>query len=200
MRRLALSGKRFSRWTVLAYHHTTSGRAYWLCCCDCGTERTVYGMSLTRGVTQSCGCWRREVSVGLGKMRKGSTGNRGATRTHGEAIARTAEYRTWLSMHERCRNKDRADYGGRGITVCERWSSYDNFLTDMGRRPSPSLSLDRIDNDQGYGPDNCRWATKLQQQQNRRKFARIDRFTTSELLTEIARRNTDPAIYLSHPG
>ena len=198
-RKIDLSGRRFFRWTVLS---RDEGR-YWFCKCDCGTERAVHQSSLSRGVTQSCGCWRQEVSRKMMQEMVGQPGwrgNNGATRIHGEAIARTPEYRTWISMHERCRNKDRADYGGRGIAVCERWKSFENFLADMGRRPSKLLSLDRIDNDLGYSPDNCRWATKKEQQVNRRKFARIERFTIDELLAEIARRPVCCIPYLSLPA
>lgn len=192
MRRLDLTGKRFHRWTVLAYAETRDQRAYWRCCCDCGTEKIINGANLLRGLSQSCGCWRAEVSIQNGRSRKGSDGNRGATRQHGEAINRTPEYRTWLSMHERCRSPQSQkwiNYGGRGIRVCERWNSYENFLSDMGRRPSPVHSLDRIDNDGNYEPSNCRWATKKQQVDNRRTFGRIEKFTDEQLQKELNRRS-----------
>jgi hypothetical protein len=135
---------------------------------------------------------RSEISIRLGRATKGSKGNRGATRKHGEAIARTSEYKTWDSMRHRCRHKARADYGGRGIMVCKRWDSFENFLADMGRRPSKQHSLDRINNDGNYEPDNCRWATKKQQAENRRKFGRIEKFEDKELLRELARRRSLP--------
>jgi hypothetical protein len=197
MKKLDSSGRQFFRWAVLSH---SKGR-YWHCRCECGTERAVHQSSLLRGVSQSCGCWRREVSVALGLATKGGNGNRGRSRKHGEAVARTPEYRTWVSMHERCRNPDRADYGGRGISVCERWKSYDNFLAEMGRRPSKLHSLDRYpDNDGDYEPGNCRWATKKQQVDNRRKFGRVETFTSEELLAEVSRRNIDAAGLLSLPG
>lgn len=97
----------------------------------------------------------------------------------------------WLAMRNRCNNPREpryADYGGRGIGICERWSSYENFLADMGARPSPQHSLDRIDNEKGYGPDNCRWATTAQQRANQRPRKRIDQFTEEELMNELKRR------------
>lgn len=92
---------------------------------------------------------------------------------HGYAIRsqpKSVEYDTWVSMRSRCRNPNRADYeyyGGRGIKVCERWDSFENFLSDMGERP-PGTSIDRIDPDGDYEPGNCRWATKVEQRHNRR--------------------------------
>lgn len=195
-----LTGKRFGRWTVLK---RLSGR-YWKCRCDCGTETHVYNSSLISGVSTSCGCRRIEVSTELGRATKGGNGNRGATRKHGEAIERSAEYRVWLSMRWRCNpiNKEKApNYGGRGIKVCERWDVFENFLADMGRRPSKLHSLDRIDNNGNYEPSNCRWATKKEQVDNRRKFGRIERFNDDELVREMTRRGLpfSPAIdgYLS---
>ena len=90
---------------------------------------------------------------------------------HGHARDRTTEYHIWAGMIKRCRNpkcKAFENYGGRGITVCDRWNDYVAFLADMGPRPSPSHTLDRIKNDEGYGPDNCRWATWIEQARNRR--------------------------------
>ena len=94
-------------------------------------------------------------------------------RTHGESLcgSNTVEYRAWCRMRARCNNPKQRDYryyGARGIKVCERWNDYRNFLADMGRRPSPKLSLDRIDNDGHYEPGNCRWTTQSEQVRNQR--------------------------------
>lgn len=132
------------------------------CRCNCG-EATVVALShLRSGQVSSCGC--------LGKERR-----QAANLVHGEASNKTssAEYRTWAKMIERCENPkviNFANYGGRGIRVCERWrSSFEAFLADMGRKPSPKHSIDRYpDNDGNYEPTNCRWATAKQQRANRR--------------------------------
>lgn len=111
---------------------------------------------------------------------------------HGESKHwQTAEYRAWMGMRARCRNPRRAcyaRYGGRGITICDRWEVYENFLADMRRKPSPTHSLDRRDNDVGYTPDNCRWATPLEQSQNRRHVTRVSIGGVSLLLREWAER------------
>ncbi len=123
------------------------------CVCECGAESTVRLSSLQKGVSRSCGC------VGRSKAHA-------ATRTHGDKG--TAEYRAWCGMKERCKHVQ--GYKGRGITVCDRWaSSYETFLQDVGRRPSPKYSLDRIDNNGNYEPGNVRWATRSVQQRNTRK-------------------------------
>lgn len=126
---------------------------------------------------KSCGCYRREI------------GDR--TRTHGQSKSR--EFAAWSNMLDRClnqRNGDYANYGGRGITVCDRWrESFENFLADMGQRPSPAHSLDRIDNDGPYAPGNCRWATAdTQRQNNRQRVVYIEHAGERLPLTAWARR------------
>ena len=161
MRTPIASGDRFGRWVVLSYAGKDKSRAsQYLCHCDCGTERIVTVTRLNNGTSRSCSC------LGLEKAHA-------AIFRHGHARndKRSSEYTAWDSMVRRCtntRNSRFGDYGGRGITVCERWLKFENFLADMGERP-PGLTLDRRNNDGNYEPGNCRWATRKQQQVNRRQ-------------------------------
>lgn len=159
-----ITGKRFHRLVALARIPTFTGKTLWLCRCYCGNEGVVEAGNLKSGATKSCGCLKREQMATLGMK----------NRTHGEA--RSPEFRAWYGMKQRCyHEKDNRYllYGARGITVCDHWrNSFDNFLSDMGRRPSDVHSLDRINNDGNYDPSNCRWATRSQQNRNRRPFTR----------------------------
>lgn len=158
--KIDLSGVRVGRLLVIEYSDSDDGRKAWKCLCDCGNYVEIRGANLRSGKTKSCGCFKREqMAEGIGK-KHGMYGSR--------------ENKSWSTMLERCTNpnaKSYSDYGGRGITVCERWRSFDNFFADMGPRP-PGTTLDRKDNAKGYEPGNCRWSTSAEQQNNRRNSRR----------------------------
>lgn len=149
-----VTGMKFGRLTVAGYvgQPPNDNGSRWLCFCECGGETITRSTSLKSGKTISCGCAQLD-----------------AAETHGDS--NSSEYRTWAAMKSRCYNpaaKYFEHYGGRGIKVCDRWrNSYENFLSDMGRRPSSRHSLDRINNDGNYELANCRWTIQTIQIRNR---------------------------------
>ncbi len=158
-----MTGGRFGRLTVLSRAETSQGKkARWVCQCDCGNTKTIDGYKLRTGHTQSCGCFHSEISAKMLTI-------------HGQSA--TPAHVSWRSMIQRCIDPNSTSYpryGGRGITVCDRWlESFENFLSDMGERPE-GCSLDRVDPDKNYEPSNCRWSTNEEQANNKRNNQLIE--------------------------
>ena len=157
-------GKVFGRLQVLSRNQ----KDYWKCVCNCGNTSVIVrsGKLLRNGQSKSCGCLQKENAI------RQSLNNTGVPKTHGKT--RTPEYRVWVNMKARCLDPNSQaykNYGGRGISVCERWKeSFETFLRDMGERPSDKYSLDRTDNDGDYEPSNCKWVTAKEQANNRRGY------------------------------
>lgn len=151
-------GRKFGRLTVVGRTTGDCGQTLWRCRCDCGKTIERQGGPLLSGNTRSCGCLRSDLLTSHGVLAKGAKP--------------TATYKVWKGMKGRCYTRTSsgyAGYGGRGITVCERWrNSYENFLADMGERPSLAHSIDRINGNGNYEPSNCRWADAATQNANRK--------------------------------
>lgn len=174
-------GTTFERLTVIAAVAST-GKTLWLCRCQCGEEKTVRADHLRAGRTRSCGCLSSTATAAR---------NVEATK-HGHSVGGVSPtYRSWQSMRTRCLNPNSdqwPDYGGRGISICERWSSFENFLADMGER-LPGMSIDRWPNHNGnYEPGNCRWATMSQQENNKRGNVTINYGGETLTVAEWAKR------------
>jgi hypothetical protein len=159
--------QKYGRWCVLDSPHIRVGEKYYLLCqCECGTIRKILKTSLKSGKSKSCGCFQREVaSTIIAKL----------TQTHGQSKKNnwSKEYRCWTCIKTRCINPNSRgyhNYGGRGITICKEWeNSFEQFFQDVGIAPSKNHSLDRIDVNGNYEPNNCRWATYQEQMRNIRK-------------------------------
>jgi hypothetical protein len=165
--KIDLSGKRFGRWNVL----NRQAGSFWVCKCECGTEKIVAGNMLTLGKSVSCGCYAREINT-----------------THG--MEGTKTYNVWAGMKQRCQNEKYhgyARYGGRGVKVCKKWQTFEGFFEDMGEKPE-GTSIERVDNDGNYKLGNCIWAPPKVQIRNRSNTKKI----TGESVASIAERTGIP--------
>lgn len=179
-----LAGKKMGRWTVIRRSTDVpsgSGKhARWECRCECGAERTVNSAMLLKGRSASCGCLQAE-KVTERNIRHGMYGTR--------------VYEVWNGMLDRCNNKNHkhyASYGGRGIKVCDRWQTFDNFMADMGEPPA-DLTIDRWPNNDGnYDPGNCRWATNEMQQNNKRNNRFVEIGGARQTIAQWARQTGLP--------
>lgn len=174
-----LTGRKFGRLVAMNYSGSCPSGALWNCVCECGKSKTASACHLKSGHTKSCGCFQAERRVQT-------------HRTHGKS--NTSIHAVWKGMLRRCdlpTVRAYPRYGGRGIAVCERWKKFQNFYADMGERPE-GKSLERINNDGGYSPDNCRWATQKEQARNRRSSSAITFLGKTLTIAEWAERLGKP--------
>jgi len=167
MKKIDLTGQKFGRLTVLSEVERNTGRhVMWICECECGTRTVASGDHLKSGNTKSCGCLMKGINC-----------------THG--MVGTPTYETWKSMRSRCnclKSKSYKDYGARGIAVCRRWDKFKNFYADMGKRPE-GLTIERIANNKGYSPDNCKWISRKENNRNKRSNITIRYAGKSQCIT-----------------
>lgn len=167
-------GSQFGRLKAVSYLGRKGKDALYLCQCQCGKTKEILLGNLRNGSTQSCGCLRAEQMA-----------RKPRNKTHG--MTETKEFRAWTSMRSRCSSSTSAafkNYGAKGISVCYRWQTFENFFADMGPAPSPSHSIDRIDGSGNYTPENCRWATPVQQSRNLKSNLRFTIGNETRCLSE----------------
>lgn len=168
------TGLRFGSLTALGPQERKASGVFWLCKCDCGKLHSVSARNLVHNVVRSCGC-------------KQSVMGRAIKHGHTSWYGMTPEYKCWLSIKNRCRNKK--NYGARGIRVCPRWyNDFPTFLADMGPRPSPHHSIERIDTNGHYEPSNCKWATLVEQANNKRSNVVVTAYGKTQTCAQWARQ------------
>ena len=176
--RVDLLGRKIGRLTIISFAYKRKRTYCYNCVCDCGKtciKNSHYLISENKNPHKSCGCWHREIHIQVSTKHK---------------LTKTPEYKSWQELIGRCtnlNNKAWSNYGGRGIKVCDRWlgeNGFVNFLNDMGERPSPKHSIDRIDVNGNYEPSNCRWATVKEQCNNRRTNIKITYNNETKTLSE----------------
>lgn len=176
MTRLSLEGRVFGQLTVVEFVGVKNRYSTWRCECACGRQTVTRGSRLVNGACRSCGCLKGR------KLKHGSYSKFGRM---------PSEFQSWLSMWIRCTqpsHRSYSNYGGRGIAVCSRWRDYNIFMVDMGPKPGLEYTLDRIDVDGPYSPENCRWATNAEQQRNKRTNRQVTAFGETFCLAEWGRR------------
>lgn len=171
-------GKKFGRLTIEKFSHIGErGESFWVAKCECGEVRKFNISNLKRGVTKSCGCYHKDIISSLNK---------------GHGLYMANEYKIWSSIKARCLNPNNPgykNYGGRGIKVCKQWEEdFMNFYNDMGKRPSKKHSIERVDNNKGYNPENCIWATIDAQANNKRTCRLITYKGQTKNLTQWSKK------------
>lgn len=167
-----ITGNIYGRLVVIRRAENRNNKPYWECRCLCGNTKIIRPDGLKNGLVVSCGCYRNEISAK--RIRKSGKSNPGFKHGHSFATKRSPTYYSWDSMISRCTRPSNCNweyYGGRGITVCDRWQGeegFTNFLKDVGIRPK-GKTIDRVDNNKGYFPENVKWSTQSEQNYNQRR-------------------------------